>query len=68
MTVSTVLDSEYEILFNFNSSDNEIRRPLHRGNWSVIMDSADPRWRGPGSYFPSKLRGASFVVIKKELR
>jgi maltooligosyltrehalose trehalohydrolase len=43
------------MVFNFNSTSGPLRIQLPPGNWVRTLDSADPRWKGPGSRVPESL-------------
>jgi maltooligosyltrehalose trehalohydrolase len=44
--------------FHFGGEPAEFRLALPDGAWSKLLDSADPRWAGPGSRVPSEVAGA----------
>ncbi|MGB5420904.1 MAG: malto-oligosyltrehalose trehalohydrolase [Desulfobacterales bacterium] len=48
-------DDEAGLLFNFNGETGGIRIHLPAGRWCKRIDSAEPRWMGPGSSVPITL-------------
>lgn len=60
-------DSEQvHCLFNFGPSDTDLETLQPSAHWKTVLDSADPRWNGPGSLLPSALRSRSFAVLSDE--
>jgi maltooligosyltrehalose trehalohydrolase len=49
-------DEEAGLLFNFNDDAGKIRMHLPAGRWRKRIDSAEPRWMGPGSGIPDTLQ------------
>jgi maltooligosyltrehalose trehalohydrolase len=49
-------DQEIDLLFNFNEEAGKIRINLPAGHWRKRIDSAEPRWMGPGSGVPDTLQ------------
>lgn len=49
-------DQEVGLLFNFNDNAGKIRMHLPAGHWRKRIDSAEPRWMGPGSGVPDTLQ------------
>ena len=49
-----------EILAIFNFNDREVRLPqsVPRGAWRKLLDSADPKWMGPGTIVPHLIESA----------
>jgi len=45
-------DGHAAAVFNFGSAAAEARPPLPQGRWTVLLDSADVRWGGPGGTAP----------------
>jgi maltooligosyltrehalose trehalohydrolase len=59
-------DSEQlHCLFNFGPSDADLETLEPSDYWKAVSDSADPRWNGPGSLLPKKLRGHSVAVFRE---
>jgi len=40
------------MLSNFSDEQQSVAAKIPQGNWRKLLDSADPRWRGPGSSVP----------------
>jgi len=53
-------------LFNFSSEDADLETLEPSGHWKILLESADPRWKGPGGLLPKKLRGHSLAVFREE--
>ncbi|MBM4026799.1 MAG: DUF3459 domain-containing protein [Planctomycetes bacterium] len=34
---------------NFHTEPQEVALPVSQGTWGKVLDSADPRWDGPGA-------------------
>ncbi|MGA8243060.1 MAG: DUF3459 domain-containing protein, partial [Desulfobacterales bacterium] len=49
-------DEEAGLLFNFNGEAGMVRIHLPAGRWRKRIDSAEPRWMGPGSGVPDTLQ------------
>lgn len=47
------------IALNFNPEPATARFPLPPGRWKKALDSAEPRWGGPGSRLPAELAGGA---------
>jgi maltooligosyltrehalose trehalohydrolase len=52
------------VVFAFGPAADEINSRLPSGTWTVRLDSADPRWRGPGSSLPKDLPSVQFLNLK----
>ncbi|MBE7413681.1 MAG: malto-oligosyltrehalose trehalohydrolase [Deltaproteobacteria bacterium] len=63
--------------FNFSLDEAGIKRPLPKGKWARVLDSAGKEWEGPGSLMPAALesgapdrdfvlRPMSFALYAKE--
>ncbi|MGE5295223.1 MAG: malto-oligosyltrehalose trehalohydrolase [Solirubrobacterales bacterium] len=50
-------------LMNFSSESQTIRLPAQRMAWTKILDSADPKWEGPGSALPDAIRNQRELTI-----
>ena len=46
-------ESQIFAILNFNTK-NVTLKPIPSGNWQKILDSADPKWMGPGATLPEK--------------
>jgi maltooligosyltrehalose trehalohydrolase len=63
-----------EALFNFSDESVRLSLDLSAGEWSSLLDSAEPRWGGSGSTVPQKIHSSgraslqlsphSFVVLQ----
>lgn len=42
-------------LFNFSTRPTTVTCPLPEGRWVTVVDSADPRWAGPGRTAPQEV-------------
>jgi maltooligosyltrehalose trehalohydrolase len=66
-------DDQAYVVFNYASTRASIDLSLPRGKWRKALDSADPRWLGPGSALPPELdsdglftlslNGRSFILL-----
>jgi maltooligosyltrehalose trehalohydrolase len=54
-------DDEVLVAMNFSDRPAEVRVELRSGTWVRQLDSAEPRWGGPGAPSPAALRSASDV-------
>lgn len=62
--------SEFWMLFNFNGSASPVEALSPPGTWQKELDSAETRWRGPGSSLPSIWepgKGASAALQPRSL-
>jgi maltooligosyltrehalose trehalohydrolase len=48
-------EAESLLLLSFGEGETELALPLPEGTWSKRLDTADPRWGGPGSPLPDRL-------------
>ena len=55
-------------LFNFSGSDADAPVPDRTARWDKLIDSADPRWGGPGSARPDRLRAHSVAVYRAPVK
>jgi len=59
-------DSEQlHCFFNLGPSDADLDTLEPSDHWKAVWDSSDPRWNGPGSLLPKKLRGHSVAVFRE---
>jgi maltooligosyltrehalose trehalohydrolase len=49
-------EEEAGLLFNFNEEAGPVRIQMPAGCWRKRIDSAEPRWMGPGSSIPDELQ------------
>lgn len=42
-------------VYNFSSEERSIAGLLPHGRWTLLIDSADRRWQGPGSLLPAEI-------------
>jgi len=49
-------------VFNFSASEASVRAPIPAGRWTVLIDSADTRWAGPGRAAPDHLESHGGTV------
>ncbi len=56
-------DDEALILANFNAEPRTILMAGLSGNWHKQLDSADRRWRGPGSVVPSSFNSSAEACL-----
>ena len=71
-------DNQACVVFNYGSAAASIDLPLPQGKWHKAFDSADPRWRGPGSAGPPEfdsngslsvsLNGRSFILLTADTK
>jgi maltooligosyltrehalose trehalohydrolase len=54
-------DDESLVALNFSDRPAEVRVSLASGTWDRVLDSADPRWGGPGTPAPAELTAGSEV-------
>lgn len=57
-------DEEAGLLFNFNGEAGLVRFDLPAGYWRKRIDSAEPRWMGPGSVIPDSLQANGPMEIE----
>jgi hypothetical protein len=48
-------ESAIAALFNFSAAAAAVQAALPAGRWTVVIDSADARWAGPGRAAPEPL-------------
>ncbi len=48
-------DDEVVLVFNFSTERRSLELPIPKGDWRKRLDSADPRWSGPGSLAASEI-------------
>jgi maltooligosyltrehalose trehalohydrolase len=68
---------EAVVMANFSKEPNSVLLPVPEGEWRKVLDSADQRWRGPGSSVPPRSNSSgtvqlslcpeSFSVFQREL-
>lgn len=58
-------DQHVLCLMNFSKGEQEITLPTYSSNWSKVLDSADPKWRGPMAA-PGLVEGAATIKIERE--
>lgn len=58
-------DSAAAAVFNFSASPARVEVPLPAGSWTLLLDSADTRWAGPGRSAPVEIRanGAASIAL-----
>ena len=71
-------DDQVYAIFNYSSAPASTALSLPRGNWQKILDSADPRWLGPGTILPPELdsdglltlplNGRSFILLVNDAK
>jgi maltooligosyltrehalose trehalohydrolase len=51
--------------FNFSASSSPAEVPIPAGRWTLLLDSADDRWAGPGRSAPEQLpsKGAAALTL-----
>ncbi len=68
-------NSQVFSILNFNQQDVNLKIDFPPGKWQKILDSAEPKWMGSGSYLPEKItttepelliKPHSFVVYQQE--
>jgi maltooligosyltrehalose trehalohydrolase len=57
-------DEEVGLLFNFNDEAGTVRIHLPAGRWRKRIDSAEPRWMGPGSGVPDTLQAHGMMALE----
>lgn len=50
-------------IFHFGRTDVTLNVPLPRGRWHKLLDSAAPRWNGPGSAEPETLNSEGEISL-----
>lgn len=55
--------AEAQLIFNFNSCQTSVTLPIRGGTWQKALDSADKRWRGPGSLIPTVQDSAGQITL-----
>ena len=51
-------------IFHFDSGPREIVATVPRGLWHKLIDSADPKWSGPGSFLPEHFSSDGEIRLK----
>lgn len=51
------------LLFHFGETPRTVLAPLESGVWTRRLDSADARWRGPGSSLPERLESSGDATL-----
>jgi maltooligosyltrehalose trehalohydrolase len=59
-------NSEILCLFNVTGEDLLLPDPRPEKGWRKILDSSEPEWEGPGSALPTRIRGWSAAVYRRE--
>jgi hypothetical protein len=59
---------EISIIFNFNTSPQEIRLPLRNGQWTKIIDSSDSSWGGSGGITANRIVSDGEPVVELNAR
>ena len=54
---------EIAMFFNFGDAPSNIAAPCPPGTWHKHLDSADTRWRGPGSALPAALQATGVAAV-----
>jgi len=49
---------EARVLANFSDEPQTVSLEVSEGEWHLALDSADQRWRGPGSSLPDSIRSS----------
>ncbi len=60
--------NEVVIVLNFSRSVEEIPLAVHKGEWNVLLDSAETRWEGPGSHLDGRLHSDGELKLKMSSR
>jgi maltooligosyltrehalose trehalohydrolase len=50
-------------LMNFDTASQEVSLPLSQRTWTKILDSADPKWGGPGEALLTTVAGRQHVTM-----
>ena len=58
--------SELMMIMNFSDEEQGFDLPARNDTWTLLLDSADARWRGPGSALPASVRGGDRILIKEK--
>lgn len=53
-------------VMNFNQSDVTFTPSLPDRRWQKILDSAEPKWQGPGSQLPETLTTGEEIVLRSQ--
>lgn len=56
------------VIFEFGQNAQSFDVELPEGTWTLRLDSADTKWRGPGNSAPSKIEGKQSVKMKLAAR
>jgi maltooligosyltrehalose trehalohydrolase len=51
------------VVFHFGESPTSVRVPFPKGKWRKRLDSADERWKGPGSQLPTEIISRGEVAL-----
>jgi maltooligosyltrehalose trehalohydrolase len=52
------------VLANVSAAEHSVEVPFSAGRWQKRLDSALPRWHGPGSMLPERLDGGRSVRLR----
>lgn len=56
------------VIFEFGKSAHTFDPGLPVGTWTLRLDSADPKWKGPGNSAPAKIEGNQPLEIRLAAR
>jgi len=56
-------DSAAVATFNFSAAPATVEAPVPAGRWTLLVDSADTRWAGPGSAAPQQIDSGGTVRL-----
>jgi maltooligosyltrehalose trehalohydrolase len=55
--------AEIAAIYNFGAAETSVSLPFSKGTWTKKLDSAEPRWGGPGSSVPRELQSSGETYL-----
>jgi maltooligosyltrehalose trehalohydrolase len=51
------------VLANFGAAETSMALPIAAGKWRKLLDSAEEKWRGGGSFVPQELDSTGAITL-----